>query len=106
MEGWKGMDYNQISIIKKDNTKEAFNVQKVVVAVSKSAERVMYHFTQEELDYICDFVTRRCEAMNEQYIPIAKMHNVVEGALDHVNPEVAKSYRDYRNYKLDFIHIR
>ena len=105
MEGWKGMDCNQISIIKKDNTKEAFNVQKVVVAVSKSAERVMYHFTQEELDYICDFVTRRCEAMNEQYIPIAKMHNVVEGALDHVNPEVAKSYRDYRNYKQDFVQM-
>ena len=29
----------------------------------------------------------------------------MEGALERVNPAVAKSYRDYRNYKLDFIHM-
>lgn len=33
------------------------------------------------------------------------MHNLVEGALDHVNPAVAKSYRDYRNYKTDFVKM-
>ena len=33
------------------------------------------------------------------------MHNIVEGALEAVNPAVAKSYRDYRNYKMDFIHM-
>ena len=31
-------------IIKKDGTKEPFNVQKVVAAVNKSAERVLYTF--------------------------------------------------------------
>ena len=65
------MDSSNIYIIKKDNTKEAFNVQKVVVAVSKSAERVMYHFSEKELEYICDFVTRKCEEMDQQFIPIA-----------------------------------
>lgn len=34
-------------IIKKDGTKEPFNVQKVVAAVNKSAERVLYTFTPE-----------------------------------------------------------
>ena len=33
------------------------------------------------------------------------MHNIVESALDMVNPIVAKSYRDYRNYKQDFVHM-
>ena len=33
------------------------------------------------------------------------MYNIVEGALEAVNPAVAKSYRDYRNYKMDFIHM-
>ena len=33
------------------------------------------------------------------------MHRLVETALDEVNPKVAKSYRDYRNYKQDFVHI-
>ena len=37
-------------VIKKDNTHEAWNVQKVVVAVNKSAYRAMVKFTQEELD--------------------------------------------------------
>ena len=49
-------------IIKKDGTKEPFNVQKVVAAVNKSAERVLYTFTPEELDFICRFVTEKCEA--------------------------------------------
>ena len=29
----------------------------------------------------------------------------MEGALDKVNPLVAKSYRDYRNYKQDFVRM-
>ena len=34
------------------------------------------------------------------------MHNVVEGALEQqTNPLVAKSYRDYRNYKQDFVQM-
>ena len=33
------------------------------------------------------------------------MHNIVEGALERVNPIVAKSYRDYRNYKQDFVQM-
>ena len=33
------------------------------------------------------------------------MHNIVESALDNTNPLVAKSYRDYRNYKQDFVHM-
>ena len=38
-------------------------------------------------------------------IQIAQMHNVVEGALEKVNPIVAKSYKDYRNYKQDFVQM-
>lgn len=94
-----------IQIIKKDNTRENFNVRKVVNAVNKSATRVMYKFTPEELDYICKFVTDKAQECGEEEIPIAKMHNIVEGALEATNPAVAKSYKDYRNYKQDFVHM-
>ena len=94
-----------IQIIKKDNTRENFNVRKVVNAVNKSATRVMYKFTPEELDYICKFVTDKAQEYGEEEIPIAKMHNIVEGALEATNPAVAKSYKDYRNYKQDFVHM-
>ena len=94
-----------ISVVKKDGTKEDFNVQKVVVAVNKSAYRALVTFTEEELDYICEFVEERVKKMHVTEIPIAEMHNVVEGALEAVNPVVAKSYKDYRNYKQDFVQM-
>ncbi|MEE1315281.1 MAG: anaerobic ribonucleoside-triphosphate reductase [Faecalimonas sp.] len=94
-----------IRVVKKDGTKEDFNVQKVVVAVNKSAYRALIKFTQEDLDFICKFVEEEVQRMGIEEIQIAQMHNVVEGALEKVNPVVAKSYRDYRNYKQDFVQM-
>ena len=99
------MKCSEIKVIKKDGTREDFNVQKVVVAVNKSAERAMIQFSQAELNFICQFVEEKAEALGTAEIPIAQMHNLVEGALERVNPLVAKSYRDYRNYKQDFVQM-
>ena len=85
-----------VKVIKKDGTREDFNVQKVVVAVNKSAYRALIKFTQEELDFICQFVEEKVNELGVTEIAIAQMHNVVEGALERVNPIVAKSYKDYR----------
>lgn len=92
-------------VIKKDGTKEDFNIEKVVVAVNKSAFRALVEFTDEDISYICQFVMERLEELKVKQIPIAQMHNVVEGALERVNVSVAKSYRDYRNYKQDFVQM-
>lgn len=94
-----------IYIIKKDGTHEEYNVEKVVIAVNKSAARALITFTDEDIDKITAFVDSKVLRMNKNEIPIAEMHNIVEGALDLVNPIVAKSYRDYRNYKQDFVHM-
>ncbi len=94
-----------IYVVKKDGTREPFDASKIVNAVNKSAKRILYTFTQEEKDFICQFAKERAEALHKEEIPIADMHCIVEGALDRVNPAVAKSYRDYRNYKVDFIHM-
>ena len=92
-------------VIKKDGTNETFNVQKIIVAVNKSAARILYKFTDEELKFLCEFAQSKAESLNKEGIMIQEMHNIVEGALEAVNPAVAKSYRDYRNYKMDFIHM-
>lgn len=94
-----------MKVVKKDNTKEPFNVQKVVVAVNKSAFRALVKFTDEEIDFICKFVEEEAKKMGKEEIQISEMHNMVEGALERVNPKVAKSYRDYRNYKQDFVQM-
>lgn len=92
-------------VIKKDGTQEEFEVNKIISAVNKSAARILYEFNEEEIEFICNFAKKRADKMDKRGITIQEMHNIVEGALEQVNPSVAKSYRDYRNYKLDFIHM-
>ena len=92
-------------VIKKDGTKEDFNIQKIVRAVNKSASRIMYDFKKDEIDFLCEYAEEKAQSLEKEEISIQDMHNIVEGALEKVNPAVAKSYRDYRNYKHDFIHM-
>ena len=99
------MKCSEIKVVKKDGTKEEFNVQKVLAAVNKSANRAMINFSKAESKFICEFVEEKAEDLDEAEVPIAQMHNIVEGALERVNPVVAKSYRDYRNYKQDFVQM-
>lgn len=95
----------EIYVIKKDGSKELFNVQKVINAVAKSAYRALTKFTPEDNEKICRFVINRVDEMDTNEIPIPVMHNIVESALEDVKPIVAKSYRDYRNYKQDFVRM-
>ena len=92
-----------VCIIKKDGTKEQYNVQKVINAVKKSATRMLISFSDEELKRICDFVNKKVSDMNKSEISIWEIHNIVESALESINPTVAQSYRNYRNYKTDFV---
>ncbi len=94
-----------VKVIKKDGSKELFNVQKVVNAVGKSAYRALTKFTEEEKRHICQFVVEKVDELEQDEIPIPIMHNIVESALEQVKPIVAKSYRDYRNYKQDFVRM-
>lgn len=106
------MNYNQlykpagkVYVIKKDGSKVPFQVQKVIDAVRKSANRAMTTFTEEEEQKICRIVVALVEERAEKEVPIAVMHNIVESALEQTQPAVAKSYRDYRNYKQDFVRM-
>ena len=95
----------KIVVIKKDGSTEDFNVQKVVDAVGKSAYRALTKFTDEEKEEICLYVIAKVDELGQDSIPIPVMHNIVESALEQIKPIVAKSYRDYRNYKQDFVRM-
>ena len=92
-------------VIKKDNTIEEFDSSKIILAVSKSAARVMIKFTDKQKQDILDLVLNRIKEFGMVDIPISEMHNLVEYALCEIDPRVAKSYRDYRNYKVEFVHM-
>ena len=91
-------------VIKKDGTLENFDSQKILKAVGKSAERVMVKFSREQQDKLLSIVNEFV-GTHEGNIPIVDMHHIVETALDAVDSRVAKSYRDYRNYKQDFVRM-
>ena len=92
-------------VIKKDGSLEAFHVQKVIDAIGKSAYRALTKFTPEEKEQICECVISHIDALESTQVPISVMHNIVENAHEQVRPIVAKSYRDYRNYKQDFVRM-
>ena len=94
-----------ISIIKKDGTCEKYNVQKVVTAIKKSAARVLIELNSDEIEKICTYVNKNVVQLNKDSINILEIHNIVESALEEINPKVAQSYRNYRNYKTDFVHM-
>ena len=103
-----------IFVRKKDGTLEIFKIEKIINAVSKSSKRILHDFTEEEKsvlknsvkEYVKEYITKKYDSdADEAEIPIAVMHSIVEMSLDKVDTRIAKSYRDYRNYKTSFVEM-
>lgn len=94
-----------MKVIKKDGTREEFNPIKIINAVTLSSSRVMINLSDDELEGIADYVYNTAKSNNMEEIPIVEMHKMVESALERTNEKVCKSYRDYRNYKIDFVKM-
>ena len=94
-----------MKIIKKDERLVDYDFEKIIAAVTKSANRVNVKLTEDDWRKIQNIVETSIKESGSEYIPVAKMHVYVELALDQVNNAVAKSYRDYRNYKQDFVRM-
>lgn len=94
---------NTIKVIKKDGTIENFDDQKIINAVTKSAERVMVDLNNFDYIKICSGVLNKIyenDVLDEDdNISVEDMHNIVEEVLEEIYPKVSKSYKDYRNYK-------
>lgn len=96
---------SKVVVIKKDGTREDYNFQKIVNAVKKSAGRVMISLSDEDFSDLAEYVESELANLNSKEVNIAQMHDIVESALEDVNPKIARSYRNYRNYKKDFVHM-
>ena len=94
-----------MNIIKKDGTSEEYNEQKIINACTKAASRAMVKLTDEDYSAICNAVWDKLVENDLEDTDIYDMHNIVESVLDELYPKVAKSYKEYRNYKKDFIHM-
>lgn len=94
----------EIMVIKKNGNLEKFDPDRVKMAVTASAERVMVDLTDEALDKIVSKVLELLETQTSNPT-VEQLHSCLEVALESINPLVAKSYREYRDYKRDLNQI-
>lgn len=92
-------------IIKKNGIKEKWNPDKIIAATGKSAARVLITFTDEEKRELIACVISKLTNLGKRELDIQDVHSAVEFALDKIKPEVAKSYKDFRNYKNEISEI-
>lgn len=94
-----------MNVIKKDGTLEPYNEQKIIDACDKAAKRAMIELTEKDYSNICASVWDKLVENDLENTEIYEMHNIVEATLEELYPQVAKMYKEYRNYKKDFIHM-
>ena len=94
-------------IIKKDGTTENFDESKIVNACKKASSRALDYLTEADYKQICDdvinYISEHYEDGTE--IPVESMHAIVENVLMETHPKSGNAYRQYRNYKIDFVHM-
>ncbi len=94
-----------MQIIKKDGTLENYDEQKIINACNKAARRAMIKLSDEDYQIICNAVWNKLVENDLEDTEIYEMHNIVESVLEEFYPLVAKMYKEYRNYKKDFVHM-
>ncbi len=92
-----------MKVIKKDNTLQNWDENKIKNACKKAAERVMINLDKEDYTKIIKAVENVFN--NQEEIEVNKIHEAVEKILCELYPEVGQSYRQYRNYKIDFVNM-
>ena len=88
----------EIFIRKKSGNLEAWNPEKIVKAITKSANRASVIFEDEDKEKVVSLVWTEVNNYASNVIPVETVHSFVEKALKEVNKEVAESYMDYRNW--------
>lgn len=92
-----------MKIIKKDGRLEDFDFNKIKIAVQKSAARVDTKLSEDQLSLLESEILSRIN--KNENINVKDLHTVVELSLDVVDSVVANSYRNYRNYKKDYVEM-
>lgn len=90
-----------VNVIKRNGSEQKFDANKIKIAIRKSANRVCVTLTEKEEKQVVDSVRNQLK-YQEVAVPIDTIHNMVEVALDRVNQDVAKSYREYRDNRKQF----
>ena len=101
-----------MKVIKKDGTLDLYTDQKIINAVGLAAQRALVSLNDDDYSKICervfevineeDFYNEECQ---DELVPVQDMHVIVEKVLMELTPKVGECYRQYRNYKQDFVRM-
>ena len=96
-----------MQVLKKDGTLEEYDEQKIINACDKAAKRALDNLSAKDYQKICNKVLEVIYESNyvDDIVPVEDMHSIVEGTLMQLYPKSGESYRQYRNYKKDFVHM-
>lgn len=97
------LETRNLFVLKKNHSVVPFDGDKIKSAIRKSAERVNVTLTPQQEDFVVSYVENLCS--HEEPVLVKTLHNYVECALDSVESDVARSYREYRNYKTQFVKM-
>ena len=90
-----------IKVIKKDNSIEVFDDNKIKVAVNKAAFRADKQLSDEQLESVVLAV--KSHLVNQSEVEVSDLHEIVIASLTSCGfTDVAEKYADYRFYKVNF----
>lgn len=89
-----------MKIKKRNGLLEDFDESKIINAISKSADRVNEVVDTVLANKVINFVLSK--VIDKEIVEVKAIHGFVEEALDVYNPNISKSYKDYRNYKAEY----
>lgn len=89
-----------MKIRKRNGLLAEYNPIKIIDAISKSSERISFELTKDIIKNVISFVEKNL--VDKEEVDVKYIHGLVEEALDKYCPSVAKSYKDYRNYKIEY----
>ena len=90
-----------IYVVKKDNSKQEFDFNKVIKAVGKTALRSGQDLTEDTVKFIENYLKGSIEVPKDgvRYIKVAELHELVEDALACIDEVLYKEYHSFRDYK-------
>ncbi|MGL4792433.1 MAG: anaerobic ribonucleoside-triphosphate reductase [Aeromonas jandaei] len=83
-------------IFKKNGILQPFDGSKIIKAIEKSAKRADVKLSDNDKIRVLNLVINKVKGID--VVHVSDIHNKVELALDDVNMEVAKAYRNFRNW--------
>lgn len=90
-----------MKVIKKKGQEEFWNNDKLLKAVRKSSKRAGTKLSEEQEKFLISKVKEEVYSG----ISVTDLHLVVEKCLTEIDADAGKAYKDYRNYKQDFVTI-